>query len=113
MAIYHYDDLRAVSPAQGTTRRLAHSEHMMMVIVDFDGGPCPPAPHHSHPHEQISYVAQGPINFYMGEGEGQEITRVETGDLVVIPANLPHTVEVLAETARLVDAFYPLREDFL
>ena len=113
MTVYRYNQIEAVSPAPGTTRRLSHSENMMMVIVDFDGGPCPPAPPHSHPHEQISYIAQGPVKFYLGQGDDRTVTRVETGDMVVIPPHIPHTVEILAETARLVDAFHPIREDFL
>jgi quercetin dioxygenase-like cupin family protein len=38
---------------------------------------------------------------------------VEAGDLIVVPSNAPHTVEVLSEAARLIDCFYPIREDFL
>lgn len=113
MTVYRYDQIEAVTPSPGTTRRLCHSDSMMMVIVDFTGGPCAPAPHHSHPHEQISYIAQGPVNFLIGLGDEQVVTRVETGDMVVIPPDAPHTVEPLAKTARLIDAFYPLREDFL
>jgi quercetin dioxygenase-like cupin family protein len=113
MPVYHYDELEAVQIDENTTRRLAHTEHEMMIVVDFANGPTEPAPHHSHPHEQISYVAQGPVNFYLGQGPQQNVVRVETGDMIVVPPNLPHTVEPLGESTRLVDSFYPLREDFL
>ena len=113
MTVFRYDELATAEPAPGNIRRQAYSDNLMMVIVDFVGGPSAPQPHHSHPHEQISYVAQGPLNFYLGQGGEQTITRVETGDLVVIPPNLPHTVEPLAEETRLVDAFHPIRQEFL
>lgn len=53
------------------------------------------------------------MNFIMGEGDAQTVDLVETGDMIVVPPDVPHTVEVLGETARLVDCFYPIREDFL
>lgn len=113
MPFFKYNDLPVVHPSQDVARRLAHSAHMMMVVIDFTNGPQLPAPPHRHPHEQISYVAQGPFRFYIGEGQNQEAALVETGDLIVIPPNEPHTVELLAETGRLVDCFHPIREDFL
>lgn len=113
MPTYKYDELPVVHPSPLTARRLVHSDHLMMVSVDFCGGPTPPAPPHSHPHEQVTYIAQGPINFFIGEGSDAQVSRLTTGDMVVIPANVPHTVEVLAGTARLIDCFYPLREDFI
>ena len=83
----------------------------MMTFFTFEPGSV--VPEHDHPHEQITYIAQGPVNFFLGEGDEQTVDRVETGDMIVIPPNTPHTVEVLGETARLVDCFYPIREGFL
>ena len=113
MPTFKYDDLAVVYPSPTTARRLAHSDHLMMVIVDFADGPTPPAPPHQHPHEQVTYIAQGPINFIMGAGDSAQVSRLMTGDMVVVPPDVPHTVEVLAGTARLIDCFYPLREDFI
>ena len=42
-----------------------------------------------------------------------EITRVEPGDLIVVPANMPHCIQLLTPYVRLVDCFSPIREDFL
>ncbi len=113
MPTYRYDELAVAHPSPTTERRLVYSDHLMMVSVDFSGGPTPPAPAHSHPHEQVTYIAQGPINFIIGEGDEAQVSRLTTGDMVVIPPDVPHTVEVLAGTARLIDCFYPIREDFL
>ena len=113
MPVFKYADLPVVQPAPGTQRRQVYTEHMMMTIIDFVDGPSPAAPPHQHPHEQITYIAAGKVNFSIGEGEGRSIDLVEAGDAIVIPPNAPHTVEVLTASARLIDCFYPLREDFL
>ena len=112
MPTIKYADMEAVSPSPGMIRREAHTAHMMMVIVDFtEAGAA--APLHQHPHEQISYIVEGQVHFFLGEGKEQTVDLVEPGDAIVIPPNVPHSVEVLSETARLIDCFHPIREDFL
>ena len=50
--------------AAGRTRYLANTENLMLAVIDFQDGPTTePDPPHSHPHEQISYVAAGEIIF--------------------------------------------------
>jgi len=92
------------------TRYLTHTENLMMVVIDFDDGPTSePDPPHSHPHEQISYVAAGEVIFFL-DGEP---TRLGPGDMFTVPPDLPHSVQLLTKHVRLVDTFTPLREDFL
>jgi quercetin dioxygenase-like cupin family protein len=82
----------------------------MAVVVDFNDGPASiPDPPHSHPHEQVSYVAAGELILVMGA----EKTRLSAGDLFTVPANVPHAVQTLSPHVRLIDAFNPIREDFL
>jgi quercetin dioxygenase-like cupin family protein len=96
--------------AKGRTRYLAHLSNLMMVVIDFQDGPASqPDPPHSHPHEQISYVVSGEINVVLGN----ETTRLGPGDIFTVPPNMPHSIQLLAPTARLVDAFTPIREEFL
>jgi quercetin dioxygenase-like cupin family protein len=91
-------------------RYLAHTDNLMVVVIDFNDGPtAAPDPPHAHPHEQISYVASGEVIFFL-DGEP---TRLGPGDLITIPPDVPHTVQLLSPHVRLVDTFYPLREDFL
>ena len=50
------------------TRYLTHTENLMMVVIDFDDGPTrEPDPPHSHPHEQVTYVADGELIFILME----------------------------------------------
>jgi quercetin dioxygenase-like cupin family protein len=96
--------------SQGVSRYLAHLPNLMMVVVDFENGPASqPDPPHSHPHEQISYVVSGEINVVIEN----EITRLKPGDLFTVPPNLPHSIQLLTPKARLIDAFTPIREEFL
>jgi len=94
----------------GRARRILHTDHLMMVAFDFTDGPAAqPDPPHTHPHEQVTYVAQGDVMFFIGE----ESVRLAAGDMVAIPSNVPHRIQLLTPTARLIDTFTPLRRDFL
>jgi len=44
---------------------------------------------------------------------GEERTRLSAGDLFTVPANVPHAVQTLSPHVRLIDAFSPIRQDFL
>ncbi len=91
-------------------RYLTHTENLMMVVIDFDDGPTSePDPPHAHPHEQVSYVADGEIIFFL-DGEP---THLGPGDMFTVPPNIPHTVQLLTHHVRLVDTFTPLREEFI
>ena len=85
----------------------------MMTVVDFSDGPRPADPTHHHPHEQISYLVSGKVNFIIDTDQGRTVDELAPGDMVVVPTDAPHTVEPLSESARLIDCFYPIREDFL
>ena len=92
------------------TRYLAHTDHLMMAVIDFNDGPTDePDPPHSHPHEQVSYVASGEIVFLLGDEE----TRLGPGDIFTVPPDMPHSVQLLTRHVRLVDTFHPIREDFI
>ena len=96
--------------SNGRSRYLAHTDHVMAVVVDFNDGPAStPDPVHSHPHEQVSYLVEGEIILVIGD----EKTRLSAGDLFTVPANVPHAVQTLTSHVRLIDAFNPIREDFL
>jgi quercetin dioxygenase-like cupin family protein len=92
-------------------RYLGHTDKLMMVVIDFEDGPTTKAdPPHSHPHEQISYVAAGEIIVHIGN---HEPTQLGPGDIFTVPPDIPHCIRLLTEHVRLVDTFTPLREDFL
>jgi quercetin dioxygenase-like cupin family protein len=94
----------------GRERYLAHTDHLMMAVLDFNDGPTEqPDPPHSHPHEQITYVAEDRVRFFLGDNPHE----LSAGDMIAVPPNVPHTIQLLTTHARLVDTFSPVREDFL
>jgi mannose-6-phosphate isomerase-like protein (cupin superfamily) len=95
----------------GFTRRIIRTVQLMTVVLDIVGGPWTEAdPNHSHPHEQTCYIAEGEVLFL---AEGSEPQRLKAGDCFAVPPNVPHSIQLLSETARLVDNFHPVREDFI
>ncbi len=97
--------------APGARRKLIHTDHLMMVIVEFTGGPAEvPDPFHDHPHEQVSFVAEGRLRLFM---KGYQERELQEGDMFAVPSGIPHTIQTLSPVVRLVDCFTPLRQDFL
>ena len=64
---------------------------------------------HSHPHEQISHLIRGSGKFHLGGID----TIIKKGDSVYIPPDVPHGFIALEDGSTMIDAFTPLRDDFL
>jgi quercetin dioxygenase-like cupin family protein len=110
MGVVKSSDTPVTPISAGRSRYLAHTDHVMAVVVDFNDGPASiPDPPHSHPHEQVSYVAAGEIILVMGE----EKTRLSEGDLFTVPANVPRAAVQTLSPRPLDRPFSPIREDFL
>ncbi len=65
-------------------------------------------PMHSHPHEQTGYMISGKMTFTIGEERFEALP----GAAWCIPGGVVHGVEV-AEDSVVVEAFCPLREEYL
>lgn len=65
-------------------------------------------PLHHHENEQISYILEGALKFWI---DGREIV-VGAGEVLCIPPNMPHKAEALEDTLDL-DIFVPPRADWL
>jgi quercetin dioxygenase-like cupin family protein len=65
-------------------------------------------PEHSHVNEQITYILDGALKFWI---DGKEIV-VNAGEVLTIPPNMPHKAEALADTVDL-DVFNPPRADWM
>jgi quercetin dioxygenase-like cupin family protein len=111
MATLKFDETPYEVVREGLNRKIIHTDHLMTVLIDFTNGPWEgPEPKHSHPHEQTSYIADGKIIFFC---DGEEPKELVAGDMFAVKPNVKHTIQLLSETARLVDSFNPVREDFL
>jgi quercetin dioxygenase-like cupin family protein len=106
---YRWNELPA-EPMRGTiTRRLITSERMMIAHVYLKKGD--DVPQHSHENEQITYILEGALHFWLGEQGERELT-VRAGEVLVIPSWLPHRALAVEDTLD-VDVFNPPREDWL
>ena len=65
-------------------------------------------PTHAHANEQVSMVMSGALLFRI---DGRD-TIVKAGEMMQIPGNVPHEVEVL-EDAVAIDVFSPVRQDWI
>jgi quercetin dioxygenase-like cupin family protein len=65
-------------------------------------------PLHSHENEQITYILEGALKFNLPD---REVT-VRAGEILVIPAHVPHSAEALEDTVDL-DLFCPPRADWI
>jgi quercetin dioxygenase-like cupin family protein len=91
------------------SRQLITGSGLMLAHVRFKEGAVVPT--HSHHNEQMTYVLEGAMRFFIGEGAGEEFM-VRAGEVVVIPSNVPHRAEVLEDTLEM-DVFTPPRRDWL
>ena len=65
-------------------------------------------PRHSHMNEQYSWIISGALKFVFDDRE----ILVGEGEVLVIPANVPHSAVALEDTVD-VDIFAPRREDWI
>ncbi len=109
VTLYRWDDMpvETVTPMLG--RRLITGERMMLSHVYIKKGGIVPL--HHHDNEQLTYVLDGALKFWIGSEDGQEIV-VHAGEVLVIPSNVPHKAEALEDTLD-VDIFCPPRQDWL
>ena len=106
MSYFSVDTLPATEMLPGVNRRAAYLDNVMITLFDFE--PKSVVPEHPHPHEQITWVVQGSMEFDL-DGEKRVL---KAGDGVLIPPDTPHSAIVLDEPCRALDAWHPIREDY-
>jgi quercetin dioxygenase-like cupin family protein len=106
---YRWEDLPKEQLKPDLGRRLISTERLMLAHVYLEKG-CV-VPQHSHENEQLTYILEGVLRFFLGEDES-EVVDVAAGEVLHIPSLLPHKAEAL-ETTLDVDIFCPPRQDWL
>jgi quercetin dioxygenase-like cupin family protein len=96
------------------SRRIVTGEQVMVAQVYIKQGGI--VPKHHHANEQVTYILQGAMRLWIGDkvdspDEADGVV-VRTGELLVIPGNVPHRAVALEDTLDL-DVFAPPREDWL
>jgi quercetin dioxygenase-like cupin family protein len=109
VTFHRWDDMPKEKVTDKIDRRLIVGERMMLAHVYLAKGSI--VPRHSHENEQLTYILQGALKFWIGEDGAQELV-VRAGEVLVIPSNVPHKAEALEDTLD-VDVFSPPRQDWL
>lgn len=106
---FRWDDMPIEKVKEGLGRRLVTGERMMLAHIYLDKGSVVPL--HSHDNEQLTYVLEGALHFWIGEDESEEVV-VRAGEVLHIPSRVPHKAVALEDTLD-VDVFCPPRQDWL
>jgi unsaturated pyranuronate lyase len=106
MSYFRTQELPAVEMLPGVTRRAAYLDDVMLTFFDFV--PNAVVPEHHHPHQQITWIASGAMEFNL-DGEKRMLL---AGDGVLIPPNVRHSAVILDGPCRALDAWHPIREDY-
>ena len=106
MQTTHLFDEKKMELFPGIDAQIFAGRQVMVMRVVLEQGAIAPA--HAHPHEQMSVVLQGEVEFTIGE----EQKTLKAGDVVDIPSDVMHSVKAIAQS-ELIEVFSPVREDLV
>ncbi|MFN8581265.1 MAG: cupin domain-containing protein [Gemmatimonadaceae bacterium] len=109
VTFYRWNDMPIETVSPMLSRRLVTGDTMMLAHVYLKKGCI--VPKHQHHNEQLTYILEGCLRFWIGEDESQTLD-VHAGEVLHLPSNVWHKAEALVDTLD-VDVFSPPREDWL
>jgi quercetin dioxygenase-like cupin family protein len=109
VTLYRWNDMPREKVTDLLERRLITGDRMMLAHVYLKKGSI--VPRHQHENEQLTYILEGALKFWIGEDEKQELT-LRAGEVLHIPSMVWHKAEALEDTLD-VDIFDPPRQDWL
>ena len=104
-----WDDMPKEKLSGFIDRRMITGDKAMLTHVYIKKGGIVPL--HHHENEQITYILEGALKFWVGSEDAEPFV-VHAGEVLVLPSNLPHKAEALEDTLD-VDIFTPPRQDWL
>ena len=109
VTFYRWEDMPREKVSDVLDRRLITGENIMLTHVYLKKGAI--VQQHNHHNEQITYILEGGLRFWIGEDES-EVIDVRAGEVLHIPSFVKHKAEALEDTID-VDVFSPPRQDWL
>ena len=106
---YRWNDMPKEKVTDMLDRRLITGDRMMLAHVYLKKGCI--VPRHQHDNEQLTYILEGALRFFIGD-KGDTVVDVREGEVLHIPSNVWHKAEALEDTLD-VDIFSPPRQDWL
>lgn len=107
VTVYSGEQLQLKPNIPGTRMWAVGLEKAMMTYFEIE--PNTIVPKHSHEAEQITMVMEGELTFVLQE---KEIT-LKSGDVIAIPSNAIHSAFTGNKPCKAVDAWSPVRKEFL
>jgi quercetin dioxygenase-like cupin family protein len=109
VSFYRWDEMPKEQVSAMLDRRLITGDRMMLAHVYLKKGCI--VPRHQHDNEQLTYILEGALRFWIGEDEKESMI-VHAGEVLHIPSNVWHKAEAIEDTLD-VDVFSPPRQDWL
>lgn len=109
VSLYRWNDMPIEQVNDTLGRRLVTGDRMMLAHVYLKKGCVVPT--HQHENEQLTYILEGALRFWIGEHGEQELV-VRAGEVLHIPSMVWHKAEAVEDTLD-VDIFDPPRQDWL
>ena len=109
VTFYRWTDMPIETVTEQFSRRLITGDRMMLAHVYLKKGMIVPT--HQHENEQLTYILEGALHFWIGEHGEKEVV-VRAGEVLMIPSMVWHKAEALEDTLD-VDIFDPPRQDWL
>ena len=106
---FTWDEMPKEKVTDAIDRRLITGERMMLAHVYLEKDAV--VPMHEHENEQLTYILDGSLRFWIGSEDAEPIDLI-SGQVLTIPSNVPHKAQALADTLD-VDVFSPPRQDWL
>lgn len=106
---FRWDEMEKERLNDRLQRRVITGGRAMLTHVYLDKGAV--VPMHSHENEQITYVLEGALRFWIADEDSEPID-VRAGEVLVLPSFVPHKALALEDTLD-VDIFTPPRQDWL
>lgn len=106
MEIITLDTIKTKKILSGFKARFVHSENNTLAFWDIESGS--QLPGHQHLHEQVSNVMEGSFELTV---EGKAIVMTK-GEIAIIKLMENHSGEALTN-CKILDIFYPIREDYM
>ncbi len=107
--LHRWDDIPLEKVTDVIDRKIINGERMMLTHVYLKKGSV--VPMHQHDNEQLTYILDGALKFWIGTEDAEPLV-VRSGEVLVIPSQVPHKAEALEDTLD-VDVFCPPRQDWL
>ena len=107
-SLYRWEDIPREELVNQIGRRIVTGEKAMLAQVYLKRGSV--VPMHEHPNEQLTYILEGSLRMEFSDGVPDVVVRA--GEVLVIPAGVPHGAVALEDTLDL-DVFSPPRQDWL